>query len=181
MKDETKKAAKPAGDAIKTDGVKVEADRSKYQTCRSATGAKSLHSGDVVATACEGVTLVEMFELTTKFCGEDYKAKYGHLNGGMQRMNLGNRIRGKIGSINKSNEKALAAVKEGDKQPNVISGEDRFTKAVAPFVKARDTRAKTAAKEAEAKAKQKTADAEAKAKSKAKKDEAKKPAVAKAS
>jgi hypothetical protein len=60
-----------------------------------------------VAKTLEGATLDEVYRLGTKATGETQKAlkdKYGHLNDGMQRMNLGNRIRGHINKLNGTDE-----------------------------------------------------------------------------
>lgn len=53
---------------------------------------------DEVAKDLAGMTLDEMYEYAAKGLGctsEVLKAKYGHLNPGLQRMNLGNRLRTK--------------------------------------------------------------------------------------
>ena len=137
----------------------VSADRSKYKTTRSASGAKSLSNGDAVATAVEGATIDDMYTLAKKMCGEDFREKYSHLNIGMQRMNLGNRIRGAIAKLNK----AGATVKEGEKA-NPTAGDDKFTEVSAPLT---ERIAKRVEKEATVKAKivaDKVKEAERKAK-----------------
>jgi hypothetical protein len=58
---------------------------------------KITHCGDDAALALDGLSLEECYTKTSDIVGvsvKDLTAKYGHLNKGMQRMNLGNRIRG---------------------------------------------------------------------------------------
>jgi len=53
---------------------------------------------DEVADALSGLTLDEMYEHAARGLGstvEELRSRYGHLNKGMQRMNLGNRLRSK--------------------------------------------------------------------------------------
>jgi len=77
-------------------------DKYKVYEERTASGRKCQDSGDPVAAALRGKDLDEVYDLTARVLsqsGEDaigpqgLKEKYGHLNVGMQRMNLGNRIR----------------------------------------------------------------------------------------
>jgi hypothetical protein len=85
----------------------VAPDTSKYQKVKSASGGASLNNGDEVAQALTGATLDEVYRLASKALGETQKAlheKYDHLNEGMQRMNLGNRIRGAVGKMNTAEE-----------------------------------------------------------------------------
>lgn len=144
------------------EGVQVKANREKYTSTRSASGAKSLHSGDAVAVALDGCSLDDLYPTAADFMGveeQTLREKYSHLNIGMQRMNLGNRIRGHMAKIDKANE---TAEKKGP------SGEDRFKKAAAPMVKATEKRRKDEA-DAKAKAEKEKADkaaADAKAKEK---------------
>lgn len=139
-----------------------------YQTAKSASGSVSKHSGDPVALVLVGLTLGETFEIAAECLDTttaELEAKYGHLNEGMQRMNLGNRIRGVVNKIDRNNEKAAA--KKEEVGP---SGIDYLTEVASPFRQAADERAEVEAKlkaekEAEAKAK-----AEAKEKAKAEKE-----------
>lgn len=125
--------------------------KQSYTRSRASSGSASMHSGDVVATTCEGMTLEEVHALAESFCGK--KFDYSDLNSGMQRMNLGNRIRGKIGSIDRANAKALAKIPEDEAVPtDLISGIAAFSDAAAPFVDAKNARAAAAAEEAKAKA-----------------------------
>jgi hypothetical protein len=68
----------------------------KYQAYKRADGKTSLDNGDGVAATLRGVALELVYKTCAKEIGESVealKAKYGHLNPGMQRMNLGNRLR----------------------------------------------------------------------------------------
>lgn len=123
-----------------------------YQTAKSASGAVSKHSGDTVATALEGLTLEEVYELASEAMDTpvaELQAKYEHLNGGMQRMNLGNRIRGVIGKIDRNNEKAKAKDEEVG-----ISGDEYVRQLAEPFQEARHAREAEIAAEKERKAKE---------------------------
>lgn len=61
---------------------------------RAKAGAKDV--GDRVADLLRDKNLDEAYEVASRFLRvppEDLRAKYGHLNNGQQRMNLGNRMR----------------------------------------------------------------------------------------
>ena len=136
MNDKTETTS-PAAEAKTT----VRADRTKYKATRSATGAKSLNNGDAVAVATEGATIEEVTAMGNVFLGEDVGKKYAHLNVGMQRMNIGNRIRGAIAKMNKAEEG---------------SGDKAFAKVAGPVRKAIDERtakARAAAEKKQAEAK----------------------------
>ena len=123
----------------------VVANREAYKQTRSASGAKSLSNGDEVATAMEGMNIEEVYTLAKEVTGEDYQDRYAKLNVGMQRMNLGNRIRGVISKLNKA-----GAVAEGG-NPN--AGTEKFEAAAKPIVERVQKRIQK-----EADAKQKAAD-----------------------
>ncbi len=139
----------------------VKVDRDKYQSTKSASGTKSLSCGDEVAALLDGMELVDLYAITKKFIGEDFSKKYEKLNVGMQRMNLGNRIRGYVNKTDKENDKLVAKAKaDGAQVPEVVAGIDKLKKIAAPIVKkVADAKAKA---EADKKAK-----AEAAAKKKA--------------
>jgi hypothetical protein len=75
--------------------VKVEAPKAKRQP----------HNGDEVARMLEGTTLAEVYAKASHLLcisESELLVKYGHLNPGQQRMNLGNRLRGyyrKLGTL----------------------------------------------------------------------------------
>ena len=77
----------------------VCAKREGYTKARTASGKPSLHSGDAVATALAGLPLDDTYDaadMVLEATLEELHAKYDHLNVGMQRMALGNRIRGAL-------------------------------------------------------------------------------------
>lgn len=60
-------------------------------------GKKFAHNGDRVANELDGRELAEVYEhvaVTMSLEVADLQSKYKHLNAGMQRMNLGNKLRG---------------------------------------------------------------------------------------
>jgi hypothetical protein len=129
-------------------GAMIQIKRENYETSRTASGGKSLCNGDEIAKACEGLTHDEMYEIADDFLvfpeGKevDLRDKYKDLNGGMQRMNLGNRFRKRVADIDKANDALIADGKKPGK-----SGIDKFETVVKPHAKARDVRIKTAAAE----------------------------------
>lgn len=69
------------------------------KTLKSASGHSTMDNGDDVAKQLRGTELDEVYAKAAKLLGETQtalKAKYGHLNSGMQRMNLGNRMRAAV-------------------------------------------------------------------------------------
>lgn len=74
----------------------VSVDKTKYTSSKSASGKASLHNGDAVASTLAGMELKNVYRAASRMMDVTAKSleeKYGHLNQGMQRMNLGNRIR----------------------------------------------------------------------------------------
>lgn len=125
-----------------TDKATIEPTKD-YTPSKSASGSQSRHTGDTVATGLAGLTLDEVYALAAELLEVDVKElreKYDHLNDGMQRMNLGNRMRGEIGKINRQCDKDKAA-----KKPVGPSGESIFEEFVAPYHEARDEREAAAA------------------------------------
>lgn len=89
-----------AVDAADDNGHKAVLDPRQYayNEIRAASGRKSLDNGDVIALSLRGKSLGEAYDITAAALGVDIKSlakKYAHLNPGMQRMALGNRLRGK--------------------------------------------------------------------------------------
>lgn len=169
-----KKAEVPAKTENKEPLVKVQRDQ--YQKGKTASGGASLNNGDVVAVGLQGLTLEELYQVADQFevakpakgdkPAEDLEKKYAHLNPGMQRMNLGNRIRGKISQVDKANAKAITDAKDDEKAlaraQKRKSGEDKLLAILKPFTQAVAEREKAAAKakadaEKAAKAKEKDA------------------------
>jgi hypothetical protein len=105
---------KATDNAESTDeGVHVKVDRTKYTPTRSASGAKSLHNGDPVAEALAGLAIQDLYKVADTMIGEnDFRKKYAKLNVGMQRMNVGNRLRAACGAVDKEKETEGAGVKK---------------------------------------------------------------------
>lgn len=73
--------------------------RGAYTKSVASSGKKSLHNGDPIATLLAGCEPIEVCQLADLVCEEPigtHDAKYSHLNQGQQRMNAGNKIRGRI-------------------------------------------------------------------------------------
>jgi len=93
------KTPKRTGDykLIKRVGEKDhKADLTRYKHVFSASGSSSLDCGDDLAKQLRGATLDEVYKQAAKLLREPEAAlrkRYDHLNVGMQRMNLGNRMR----------------------------------------------------------------------------------------
>lgn len=75
----------------------TEFDLSDYVAVKSANGNSSLDSGDSVAKKLRGMDLEAVYKEYARVVGKDEAAamrkRYANLNVGMQRMNLGNRMR----------------------------------------------------------------------------------------
>lgn len=70
-----------------------------YDRVKSAGGNSSLDSGDVIAVNLRGKSLDDTYKIAahiTETTPHHLKKRYGHLNFGMQRMAVGNLIRGHI-------------------------------------------------------------------------------------
>lgn len=87
---------KPMGAEGKVKAGVMHYDKSRYVRYKTADGRKGVDSGDDVARALRGKDLEQVYGVVAAALGVDkdeLKAKYSHLNTGMQRMNLGNRLR----------------------------------------------------------------------------------------
>lgn len=75
-------------------------DLSDYQAVKSAGGNSSLDCGDSVAKDLRGKELDDVYKEYAKVFGREEAAamrkRYSKLNVGMQRMNLGNRLRAAV-------------------------------------------------------------------------------------
>jgi colicin import membrane protein len=95
---EAKAAARAEEGAKTTDALKEAAKRfTKDKEHKTAGGNASVHCNDDVAIKLLGKTLDECYGIAAKIAEmpeEDLRKKYAHLNLGMQRMNLGNKMRG---------------------------------------------------------------------------------------
>lgn len=92
------RAAKPveltgkSTDALRLKAPEYVHDKEK----RTAGGHVSVHNGDEIATKLLGKDLDQVYTMAARQLKEDeadLRKKYKHLNTGMQRMNLGNRMR----------------------------------------------------------------------------------------
>lgn len=66
------------------------------KSLKSAGGNATMDNGDELAKQLRGAELDDVYKQASIILGETQtalRAKYGHLNAGMQRMNLGNRMR----------------------------------------------------------------------------------------
>lgn len=89
------KTAKKETTGVRTIGGKA-VDLKSYKKTKTASGSTSYNNGDEVAEKLEGKDLEAVYALASKTLKVDEKelrAKYKHLNAGMQRMALGNRMR----------------------------------------------------------------------------------------
>lgn len=93
------------------------------QKGRSAAGAPTFNSGDIVAEALQGQPLEVAYKVAAEL-GLEVRGKYDHLNPGHQRMVLGTRMR----KVVKDQEKARAT--DGP-DSQIQSGEEKFLAAVA--------------------------------------------------
>jgi len=150
----------------------VKVDRTKYQKGRSPAGKTSLNNGDDVAQTLEGLSAEDIYAITEKLKGfyptkakgktaesvDELRELYKPLNIGMQRMNLGNKIRT---WVRKRDEEVAKAEAEGKKPP--MPGLEALQKAAAPFRKELERRIKEEEKAKAERAKKKEADAGEKA------------------
>ena len=77
-------------------GVRLHPDRSKYTRIRDGLNKVHLDIGDYVANELREMDIAEIYTLVVELGipnAEDLPSKYSNLNFGMQRMNLGNKIR----------------------------------------------------------------------------------------
>lgn len=89
-----------AKDENAEDNRLIKADLSRYEVVadvKTASGRKAIDIGDDVAKRLRGADLKDVYREAAHATGvpmTQLHAKYDHLNPGMQRMNLGNLIRG---------------------------------------------------------------------------------------
>lgn len=94
-----KTAAAAGGPKVRTVAGR-EHDISNYVRHKNAAGHVSYDNGDTVAEKLRDMELKDVYDFAAKKLDESVptlKKKYGHLNAGMQRMNLGNRLRKAMG------------------------------------------------------------------------------------
>lgn len=110
--DKPKREPKPKTD---DDGRLVKPDLSRYEVSaevKTASGRKAIDIADGVAKQLRGLDIADTYRAAAEATGQTQKAlreKYQHLNPGMQRMNLGNLIRGAASAAAREAEKAKKA------------------------------------------------------------------------
>lgn len=94
--DKARLQALAEGARLKRVGDK-EFDLSDYVAVKSAGGNSSLDNGDALAKRLRGMAVEDVYKEYARVAGRDEAAamrkRYAKLNPGMQRMNLGNRLR----------------------------------------------------------------------------------------
>jgi hypothetical protein len=98
------------------------------KSVRTPSGAYSVSNRDDVAKALNGLDVEQLAKIATRAGLADRFKKWSHLNPGMQRMNLGNVLRGAVNG--EDGEKVKAALTEARKMV-------RTAKPVAKKVKAK--------------------------------------------
>jgi len=101
--------------AVEDDAVRLKPDHTKYTKVKGNDGKTKYDIGDTTATELRLMTLDEIYKLGAKLSGikeKDLRAKYSRINPGLQRMDLGNRIRNfvKVGEYKSLKE----AIKDAD-------------------------------------------------------------------
>ncbi len=142
--------------------VSVKPDLSKYVKGVSGSGKKTMRTNDLVGASLDGFTLDEVYGVAQELTdtpAKEFRDKYSHLNVGMQRMNLGNRIRGAIAKQDKAREKDKS-VANGAKLLEVACEKPRKAanaRAATKAAKAKEVKAKADAKAKEGKGESKAA------------------------
>lgn len=116
---------------------------------KTPTGRRTIDCADEVAQALRGADIDTVYAQAAEaleIAEADLRNQYGHLNIGMQRMNLGNRIRGAAAAKAKAAEKAAAAQARAEqaaarKEEKAKAAEE---KAAAAKAKAEEKAAKAA-------------------------------------
>lgn len=95
-----KSATPKGGNVTQTKGddmaLTIKIDTKKYKGATAQSGRKSYDSGDQAAKLLRGLSLDAAYKVASEYLGESklaLKRRYGKLNPGHQRMNIGNRIR----------------------------------------------------------------------------------------
>ncbi len=142
--------------------VKVKPNLENYVKGVSGSGKRTMRSKDIVAESLDGFTVEETYRVAAELTDtpvKDLQTKYGHLNVGMQRMNLGNRIRGAIAKQDKAREKDKT-IANGLKLLQVACDKPREAadkRATAKAAKVKEAEAKKAAADKAEKGKAKAA------------------------
>jgi len=135
------------------DKVVIKPDLEKYETVTSASGKKShIRKDDPVSEALVGFSLEQVYGVADSLGVEIPKEKYASLNDGMQRMCIGNKIRGWINRTTKENEAKVAKKEKAGPDPLVS-----LNKVCKPIADANTRAAKIAEAEKAKKGKEKAA------------------------
>ena len=135
---------KDEGTTEEETGTKLEFKKiDNYVAGVSGSGKRTKNNGDAIATALNGMTLEEVEQLATRMKVEHND--YTHLNVGMQRMNIGNAIRGAVNKAEKAEEGTGFALLESKAGSIIAKVLKRLAKAT------KDAETKAAAKADEAK------------------------------
>lgn len=90
------KAKAESGEAVVSGALTYDPNKYVRHDERTPSGSKVRDINDPVADKLRGLELDKMYSILSKEIGETAKSlkeKYGHLNHGMQRMTIGNRLR----------------------------------------------------------------------------------------
>lgn len=109
-----KREPKAKKDDANAESRLVNPDLTRYTVSevKTASGRKAIDIADPVAKQLRGLDLSDVYRAASEATGESMAGlhrKYDHLNPGMQRMNLGNLIRGAASKAAREAEKAKAA------------------------------------------------------------------------
>ena len=130
-------------------------DKYYVSDIKTPTGRRTIDCADEVAQALRGADIDAVYAQaaeTLEIAEADLRSQYGHLNIGMQRMNLGNRIRGAAAAKAKAEAKAEAAAARAEAAAarKAQKEQEAAEKAEAARVKAEEKAAAKAAKAAKA-------------------------------
>lgn len=152
--------------------VRIKPKLETYVNGVSGAGKKTKRADHPVSAALDGFTLDETYAVAAEMTdvpAKDLRSRYSHLNVGMQRMNLGNRIRGAVAKLDKAHEadsKVVAGLPTLDQlcaKPRAATATRVKAAAEAAQIKADAAKVKAAAKAKADAAKAKAATAESKA------------------
>ena len=162
-KDKNEVEVEVSEDGTRLNFTKIE----EYVPGVSGSGKRTKNNGDPIATALNGMTLEEVEQLAARMKVEhpDYSQPRENgkiLNIGMQRMNIGNKIRGAVNAAEKVEEGSGYALLESKSGSIRKTVDKRLDKAEAEAAKAKEEKAEAAkAKKAAEKAAEKAKEKEA--------------------
>lgn len=110
---------KSPGRAAKIGDTQFKLDRYFVSDIKTPSGRRTIDCADDVAANLRGMEIDQVYAtaaLNLEVSEESLRAQYGHLNIGMQRMNLGNRIRG----AEKSKEEAKRKMERARQREELV-------------------------------------------------------------